>query len=221
VIGGGPDGVYYVRQLLRAIEAGRLVTSAIRVVDRDPACAAKPHRGGVVSLETATWADWLDGHLEHLDPETHLVPYHWAPHLLVDWLARSAARAGASVRRAGPGRRFGLPMERDTRDGDRALSYATWMCPLTCIEPDLCPHTRGPKDWSLAGDLAGAGGDWDKAFVFPCFHLVYGVGTIPVAGVQAARDRIVRDAVRLPRRYLVATSSHCHALATALEVGPP
>lgn len=219
VIGGGPHGVYYVRQLRRAIEAGRLATGAIRVIDRDPACAVAAHLGGIVKLETAAWADWLDRHLDHLDPEAQLVPYHWAPHLLVDWLARAAARAGASVRRSGPGQPFGLPLERDTRDGDRALSYATWLCPPTCIEPAVCPHTRGPKDWSLAADLASAGGDWDGAFVFRCLHLVYGVGSIPVAETQAARQRILSDAGGV-RRYLVATSSHCHALATALEIAP-
>ena len=58
------------------------------------------------------------------------------------------------------------------------------------------------------------------AIVFRCLHLVYGVGTIPVAEAQAARHRLLSEAVQGRRRYLVATSSHCHALATALEVGP-
>lgn len=220
VIGGGPDGVYCVRQLRRAMAAGRIATLAIRVIDRDPACAAAADGGGVVRLEVASWADWLDQHLAALDPGAHLVPYHWAPHLLVEWLAREAARAGLGVRRGRPGRPFGLPLERDTRDGDRALSYATWLCPPTCIEPALCPHTRGPKDWSLAADLARVGGDWEGAFVFRCLHLAYGVGTIPVAKIQAARNRMLGEASRLRSRYLVATSSHCHALATLLEVAP-
>ncbi len=218
VIGGGPDGVYYVRQLRRAIEAGRLTTERITVVDRDPACPVASHAGGIVDLEVASWADWLDRRLASLDPAAHLVPYHWAPHLLVDWLAREATRAGVNVRRGGSLASLGLPMERDTGDGDRALSYATWLCPATCIEPVLCPHTRGPKDWSLAEDLAKAGGD--GGVVFRCLHLIYGVGTIPVADAQAARHRLLSHAAQGRRRYLVATSSHCHALATALEVAP-
>ncbi len=111
-------------------------------------------------------------------------------------------------------------MERATREGDRALSYATWICPPTCIEPALCPHTRRPKDWSLASDLAAglAGDPFTGRIVFRCLHLVYGVGTIPIADIQTARDRVLaeRDAT-----WLVATSSHCHALAIALKVGPP
>jgi hypothetical protein len=47
-------------------------------------------------------------------------------------------------------------------------------------------------------------------------HLVYGVGTIPVREILSARDRL-RAGLGTRRSYLVATSSHCHALATRLE----
>ena len=62
------------------------------------------------------------------------------------WIERQAERAGATVVRAGEIPPRGVPYERPTRDGDLALSYATWICPPTRIEPELCPHTRGPKD---------------------------------------------------------------------------
>lgn len=230
VISGGEIGEHYVRQLVRASSAGRLDTDRILVVDRDPACAvsrlaaADPR----VRLEVAEWSTWLDARLDALGPEDHLVPYHWAPHLLVGWIGRQAEKSGARVARGGEIPRSGVPFERATRDGDRALSYATWVCPPTCIEPELCPHTRGPKDWSLAGDLekpahgdaAGARSDFDDRIVFRCLHLVYGVGTVPVADIRAARDRVVRGIAGGQQRYLVATSSHCHALATSLSVAP-
>ena len=92
----------------------------------------------------------------------------------MDWLARHARRAGAAVERGGEVPTPGVPVERRTRDGDVALSYATWLCPPTCIEPALCPHTRGPKDWSLARDLDGPAGADDR-IVFRCLHLVWGV----------------------------------------------
>ena len=41
LIGGGDVGAGYVRQLLRAVQAGRLETDQIVVVDRDPTCAAR------------------------------------------------------------------------------------------------------------------------------------------------------------------------------------
>jgi hypothetical protein len=223
VIGGGEAGAVYVRQLLRAVAAGKLETDRIVVVDRDPGCDASRFDDGRVRLDVADWSEWLDAHLEAAGADDHLVPYHWAPHLLFTWLERQAAGAGArALRRTGLPPR-GLPYEGTTSDGDRALSYAAWICPPTCIEPALCPHTRGPKDWSLVGDLERPRMDdaVDDRIVFPCLHLVYGVGTIPVRDVLAARDRLIAGLSGGKRRYLVATSSHCHALATVLEVQPP
>ena len=222
VIGGGDVGTVYVRQLLRAVAAGKLETDRIVVVDRDPACAASRYDHPRVRIEAADWSPWLAAHLDEAGPDDHLVPYHWAPHLLRTWLEGQAARAGArTARRAGPPPRD-LPYEATTASGDRALSYASWVCPPTCIEPALCPHTRGEKDWSLAADLETprSGDAVDDRFVFRCLHLVYGVGTIPVADIRAARDRMIAGLERGPRSYLVATSSHCHALATLLEVSP-
>lgn len=228
VIGGGPAGDVYVRQLLRAVRAGRLATERVLVVDRDPGCAVSrrcgPRAGArpEVVLERASWADWLDAHLDELGSDDHLVPYHWAPHLLRDWLARQVAAAGAVSSPAGDVPPRGLPFEGTTAAGDRALSYASWICPPLCIEPALCPHTRGPKDWSLARDLESSRPDdpWDGRAVFRCLHLVYGVGTIPVAEIVAARDRLVAALEDGPRTWLVATSSHCHALASTLRVVP-
>ncbi len=219
VISGGEAGAFYVRQLRRAVTAGKLETGAIVVVDRDPACRVAAEAAGdpLVRLETAEWSDWLAANLGRADPADHLVPYHWAPHLLLGWLEGELRRAGASVSHGGALAARGLPFEAATSAGDRALSYASWTCPPTCIEPAVCPHTRGPKDWSLAADLESPAGD-AAPVVFRCVHLVYGVGTIPVRDILAARDRL-RSEAGARRSYLVATSSHCHALATRLDVG--
>lgn len=209
------------RQLLRAVAAGRLETERIVVVDRDPACAARAHSDPRLEFAVAAWSDWLDAHLRGLGAHDHLVPYHWAPHLLVDWLRREAERASAQALRGGaPLPAFELPFERDTRGGDRALSYATWPCPPACIEPELCPHTRGPKHWSLAARLATAPPGFDAALVFRSLHLVQGVGTVPVIEIHAALERLLALAKGGERRLLVATASHCHGLATALTVRP-
>lgn len=219
VIGGGEAGAFYLRQLRRAVAAGRLETGRIVVIDRDPACRVAAHaaRDPLVSLQTADWSDWLAVHLGTADREDHLVPYHWAPHLLLGWLEGELRRAGARVSRGGTMAPRGLPFEATTASGDRALSYASWACPPACIEPAVCPHTRQARDWSLAGDLeTEAGGA--LPVVFRCLHLVYGVGTIPVRDVLAARDRLCADRAAAQSGLMVATSSHCHALATRLDV---
>jgi hypothetical protein len=220
VIGGGEAGVFYARQLLRAAQAGRLRTEGIVVVDRDAGCAAASLADARVRVDVADWSEWLDAHLAASDPADHLVPYHWAPHLLLDWLQREVARQGGRSGRGEGLRPRGLPLERDTAAGDRALSYAGWICPVTCIEPALCPHTRGPKDWSLAADLERPAADerFTGHVVFKCLHLVWGVGTIRVGDIHAARDRVLAGLRAGGGRYLVATSSHCHALASVVEV---
>jgi hypothetical protein len=210
VIGGGTIGDVYVRQLLRAVDAGRLLTDRILVVDRDPQCLAAGRgvesvdgRPAVV-LERASWSEWLDARLAALGPRDHLVPYHWAPHLLRDWLARQMAASGAMTSPAATLPARGLPFEATTAAGDRALSYASWTCPPFCIEPALCPHTRGPKDWSLARDLEVVGPEdpVGRSGVFQCLHLVYGIarsgGGDPGGAGQAARRarRGIQDLAR-------------------------
>ena len=172
VIGGGEVGERYVRQLLRALAARRLEADRIVVVDRDPRCAARAHRDARLRFDVADWSEWLDANLEGCGPGAHVVPYHWAPHLFLDWLRRQLARAGASERKGGAWPLRGTPYEGTTGAGDRALSYATWPCPPMCIEPALCPHTRGPRDWSLAADLEAPRGDerFDGHVVFRCLH---------------------------------------------------
>ena len=222
VLSGAEIGAGSVRQLLRAAAAGRLDTDLIVVVDRDPECLASRFDDPRVQLAVADWSEWLDGHLDALGPDDHVVPYHWAPHLLVGWLRRQAERRFATATHGEGVPPHPVPIDRATGDGDRALSYATWICPPTCIEPALCPHTRGPKDWSLAGDLETdvPGEPLEGRIVFRCLHLVYGVGTVPVAAIHAARARVLDTPSRGARRFLVATSSHCHALATVLTVTP-
>jgi hypothetical protein len=223
VIGGGDVGAGYARQLVRACAAGRLATEEILVVDRDPRCAARGLQDPRLRFAVVDWSEWLDAHLDERRIDDHLVPYHWAPHLFSDWLARQVRLHGGTAARAGSVPDQDVPFQRETAAGDRALSYATWTCPPTCIEPALCPHTRGPKDWSLAAHLARprAGEAFAERIVFRCLHLVWGVGTVPVREILDARDLLLAGLAAGPRRYLVATASHCHGLAATLQVAPP
>ena len=74
VIGGGETGVFYVRQLRRAVESGRLETDEIVVVDRDADCPVADVVGNLVRLDVATWNDWLFANLERFGAGDQLVP---------------------------------------------------------------------------------------------------------------------------------------------------
>ncbi len=222
MISGGAEGALYVRQLLRAARAGRLEVERIDVIDRAPACAASREFGADprVRFAVADWVDWLETQLDALPPGAQLVPYHWAPHVLLEWLSRQVLRSGGSAVRGAPLTPRGLPFEASVAHGDRALSCAAWLCPPTCIEPALCPHTRAERSWSLAGDLEAPHipDAVDGRIVFRSLHFAHGVGSIPVGDILAARDAVLGGLAAGSRSYLVATSSHCHALATTLRV---
>ena len=219
VIGGPPIHAAYVKRLFKAERAGKITFGRIVVIDRDPSCAVADLVGDRVRLEVAPWNVGLAANLAEANPTDHLVPYHWAPHVLLDWLAADLLNRGLSLTRtldlgappAGP------PVLRETRDGDLAMSYAEWLCPPACIEPALCPHTRGPKSWSLATELDKA----PRSFVFPCMHLAYGVGTIPVRAIFDVRDRLVealeRGGLGADMSAWIGTASHCHGLAARVR----
>ncbi len=229
VIGGGEVGAVAVRQILSACARGQLEVERVRVVDRRADCQAGAlaapcagTHGPEVRVETADWSAWLDLNLGQASPEDHLVPYHWAPHLLFEWLAGQVTRAGGAAGRSGSVAPRGLLFEAPCASGDRALSHAGWLCPPLCIEPAVCPHTQGPRHWSLATELRALtpADEVHENVVFPCFHLTSGVGTVPVSALHAAALRLVGAMAGGERRYLVATASHCHGLAARMVVVP-
>jgi hypothetical protein len=211
-----------VRRLFKAEASGKITFGRIVVVDRDPSCAVADLVSDRVRLEVASWNEWLGGNLSHASMGDQLVPYHWAPHVLLDWLAADLARHGVVLKRAEelsdpPARPI---VQRETKAGDLALSYADWLCPPACIEPALCPHTRGTRSWSLAGELAIA----PHSFVFPCLHLVQGVGTIPVSAIFGVRDRLLgalrRRELKSTEPVWIGSASHCHGLAARVTLQP-
>ena len=232
VIGGGCYGSYYARQLGRASHAGKAAWDRLVVVDRDQDCAVARERPAGVDIETADWAVFLARWLgEPRGPLDAIVPSPLMPHLLFDWLwSRARARwPHADIVSELPGEMAKIPWQKAGQDGTRYVSYATWMCPINCIEPATCPHTRGPRDWSLHDALHDAPHDarhdTDRAgrapsAVLRVTHRVFGVGMVDVADVLAA-DRMI--AAQLPRTGTVqlATASHCHGAVGMLRMASP
>jgi len=217
VIGGGCYGCYHARQLLKAVRGGRLAGQRLLVVDRDPGCAAAREFAGVpeVSLAAEEWGAFLRawlGSAERCSGTDHLVPAPFAPHLLGEWLAGEL-----SARVEEPPRGWGLPFERPGGPGQLFLSAAAWTCPATCVEPAHCPVLHAPRDWDLADLIEERAASLGyRPAVFRCLHLAGGVGSVRVAEVLAARDRLRGSDAPV----LVATSSHCHAAVGALRPEP-
>jgi len=235
VVGGGCYGGYYVRQLRRAVAAGAVRCAGVTVVDRDAACPVARRVGAGDPLVRVEIADWRAHFARYLAAarrdgdaaEDAIVPSPLMPHLLRDWLVDAARTRwpGRDVRVAPLRATPHVPWERAAPDGTHYVSFATWMCPINCIEPAVCPHTKGPRDWSMAPairEYAAAQADPGTArepILFQCTHRAYGVGMIDVRDVLAADAAIAASgAIGAPVDVLVGTVSHCHGALSRVVV---
>jgi hypothetical protein len=241
VIGGGCYGSYYVRQLGRANRAGALTWERVLVVDRNPHCQVAASvdiqeasgRSPVPTLVTADWREFFRTYLASWSgnassrPTDSIVPSPLMPHLLYDWVrdrarSRWPDRAVETVPLVG---KPDTPWQSDAPDGTHYASFATWTCPVNCIEPEICPHTRSERTWTMPKAMEdyvisehAAGRPIEGPIVFHCTHRAFGVGMIPVVSVVDADHFVVEKANNRPARFAVATVSHCHGAINVLAV---
>lgn len=158
-----------------------------------------------------------------------VVPSPLMPNLLAGWVTSRVAvhRPRATISRVPVASLPDTPWKRGGDDGSHYASFATWMCPINCIEPPRCPETRGPRTWSMpiavgaaADRAAAAGSAYDVIALFHTTHRAFGVGMFDVADAVRV-DRGIRAAAGRPAlRLLVASVSHCHgALAEVSATG--
>ena len=241
IVGGGCYGSYYLRQLRRGAAAGAVAWKRLLVVDRNDACqVARETTAGVAAggglpheMVVAEWAPFFREHLDAAaagDPGTDaIVPSPLMPHLLYDWLLDRARRRWPErpVARVALHAAPQVPWTRAGDDGTHYVSFAEWMCPINCIEPARCPHTRGPRDWSMPVAVRAfveaeqaAGRTIQGPCILHCTHRAYGVGMIDTRDVIEA-DRFVATAgTRGAADVLIGTASHCHGALGVLAIGP-
>jgi hypothetical protein len=217
------------------------------VVDHNARClVAREIQDPRLTVAVADWADHVAALLPAAmrrmaagdPPADRIVPSPFASHVLLEAMRRAAAPAAAIAVPAEAEPLLAVlapPFARALPSGNRALSFATWICPVNCIEPPTCPAIRGPLDWEmerevrggLSASLAEGGGDGrvQSLHVLSCLHEAFGVGTIPMADV--AREALALGSAAAaarttpgPRYAVVATVSTCHGLAGALRLTP-
>lgn len=233
VVGGGCYGGYYVRQLTRAMAAGVVRADRVLVVDRDASCAVANELAAPFQLVVAEWEAFFEEYLVGAERDAHgtardaIVPSPLMPHLMGRWLVgRARLRFGGRVATRPFERAPDVPWSRGGDDGTHYVSFATWMCPINCIEPRLCPHTRSVRDWSMPERIAShtgaarAAGEAVEDAVLFCRHRAYGVGMFDTAEVLAADARITAMGAR-GGEMIIGTVSHCHGALTRLVLAPP
>lgn len=234
VVGGGCYGSWYTGQLARAFESGALLVDDVAVVDRHFDCkvaiaAASGTYGKLpVQVVASTWSEYLDGWLsagEHALGGQALVPSPLMPHLLLDWLITRAKTRwptrSVTVEPLTSAPR--IPWQRAAPDGRHYVSFAEWMCPINCIEPVLCPATKGPRSWSMPPALQAyvAAQSAERAIagpvIFHCRHRTHGVGMIDATTIAAADTQIAGWGQSQAVQVLVGTVSHCHGALGVLS----
>ena len=157
-----------------------------------------------------------------------VVPSPLMPNLLADWVTERIGvyRNESTVQRVQLTVAPDTPWSRAGTDGSHYASFATWMCPINCIEPPRCPETRGARDWTMPAAVhaavaaaAARGSPYDVVALFRTTHRAYGVGMFDVLDAVAADDAI-RGAQSVGLRTLVASVSHCHGAMAELVTSP-
>ena len=239
VVGGGCYGSYYVRQLRRAAHAGAVTWQRLLVVDRNAACSVAGDPSLAADGIEVVADDWRVFFWRYLSDAARdrvttrddaIVPSPLMPHLMFEWIRDRArerwpdrqvvSRALTTEPRT--------PWQRAAGDGPHYVSFAEWTCPINCIEPRICPHTRGARSWSLpetasayVGDERRAGRPLAGPAIFHCTHRAYGVGMFDTREVIAGDDLVRAAAEHGAAEVLVGTMSHCHGAFERLVIGPP
>lgn len=235
IIGGGCYGSFYTRQLLRG--AGHIHFEKIHVVDHDPKCRVfSEYRDASLEIKeklvfhTQDWKEFLKDYLDHLIVrfqkgevlQDQYAPPCLAPHILYELFLEKVKSEFPKISFSSKPfeKKVGTPFDTLLPAGTRALSFATWTCPHSCIEPPTCPHTRGPKDWDMKEYLMNyfKNEKLDSLHYFQCLHYTMGVGTIPIKTIVEEYLKF-REVVRVPGMHLsaVATISSCHGLVGLVE----
>lgn len=242
VVGGGCYGSYYVRQLGRALKAGALEYERLLVVDRDAGCrvaagleeSSRERLDAAADIEIVV-SDWGAFFERYFDEASRteastdaIVPSPLMPHLMYQWLLeRARMRWPDRVVETRPlAGSPPMPWQHRAEDGTHYVSYAEWTCPINCVEPATCPHTRGPRSWSMPPGVADyvrsereRGRELAGPAIFHCTHRAYGVGMFDTADVLAA-DRLVAEAgTEGAAEVLIGTVSHCHGALNVLGIG--
>jgi len=244
VVGGGCYGSYYVRQLRRAAAADAVSWNRVLVVDRNAHCAlvssgnmsAATSSSDDIEIVVQDWRSFFEVYLDAAVADRErastdaIVPSPLMPHLMFEWiLGRARARWPDRAVRSHPLESAPeTPWQRATPDGPHYVSFADWICPINCVEPSTCPHTRDVRTWSLPRTAReyvererSRGRPLAGPVIFHCTHRAYGVGMFDTREVLEGDDLVRSLAESGAAEVLVGTMSHCHGAFERLVIGPP
>ncbi len=171
-----------------------------------------------VSRELNVRCLWKDsiGHItENPLPEGLWIVPAVPVHVAFLWLTHRLGEEGPVVRLPVPATvDEQVPNPMRVPSGTVYASYATFICPDACSEPDdICSHTRKPRLGILHEHLANISVPDFKVMVVRSHQLAPGVGGYPTQSLQ----NLLAGARQEPGGYIVATACRCHGVLDCLR----
>ncbi|SPJ15586.1 conserved hypothetical protein [Syntrophobacter sp. SbD2] len=136
-------------------------------------------------------------------------------HVGFEWAINELNRVAEAQRLPVPGEVDSkLPNPIRVPSGTLYASFATFLCPDYCSEPEeICTHTGKQRPGNLYEVLGGVLAPGFDVAVLRSWQLAPGVGGYPGRSLRELLARIGSK----PGKYLVATSCRCHGVMDALE----
>ena len=207
ILGAGRFGGRAARLL-----AGRGV-DPLYVVDPDPEQLVLLEDLNIKRIRTDA-IRFLVEHEERLLPEHILVPA-LPHHLAFEWLT---ARPGSNVRleKIPPPEalREVLPHTWEGSEGSLLVSYADFLCPEDCPEPERCTVTGEKREWPLYELLGRVAVEGFRTHVIRSRQLAPGLGGYKFKDLQGAAKRVMADG---STPWLLCTACKCHGVITAFK----
>jgi hypothetical protein len=140
------------------------------------------------------------------------VPVHFA----FQWLLADLKKSGSATPLPVPETvEAQVPNPYRAQGGSLCASFATFICPDYCNEPDaICTYTKSPRRGNLYEDLARITMPGCDVIVIRSWQLAPGVGGYPRSSLKEVLEKIAG----IPQGcYLIATSCRCHSVIDGLR----
>lgn len=210
VLGAGQFGRLAAERLVRLFPGAMLT-----VTDKDAEKVEKIRQDLGICMEVRDSVESINGAL----PEDIWIIPAVPVHVGFEWLLDQLNRTGTARRLAVPESADQLvPNPIRTPSGTVYASFATFICPDYCSEPDeICTTTGKARQGDLFEVLGGLSIPEYRAAVLRSWQLSPGVGGYPMRSLNQLLSAIGKE----PGRRLFATSCRCHGVLDAFELSAP
>lgn len=207
IIGAGRFGQIAVKRITRHIPG-----ATISLVDKKP---FSTDDAGITRI-CADGIEWLSAMLDQDAPVDMIVPAI-PVHVVADWLILNLKNSfDINPIRIPDSWLTQMPNALRGKTGQAFVSYADFICPDNCTEPEnICTHTGKPRPMDLFRVLGNLDFEDVLAIVLRSHQLLPGVGGIYPADLRSALDIACRNS---HRPLMIATACRCHGVVDFMRL---